>query len=101
VLNREMGRQQIGTMKTEASGKPLPLDARLVDVVTGWHGVWRYHQDRDYSCANPSWTGNNRAGQGGDGRSHAAGGTPGMQHANPSINMDRYVQAVTPAKREA
>jgi hypothetical protein len=47
----------IGTMKTEASRKPLPLDEELAAVLTGWRGVGPYNQDGDYIFASPDMDG--------------------------------------------
>jgi len=133
-LSRGIVRQHIGTMKTEASKKPVPLHAGLADVLTGWRGNCPYNQDADYIFASPDMGGRQpywpnaamedhirpaarRAGilkrvgwhtmrhtfgtlvksQGAD----VATTQALMRHANASITMDRYVQAVTPAKREA
>jgi hypothetical protein len=102
VLTRENGRSADRHYENGSQGKPLPLDAGLVDVLTAWHGVCRLRPDRDYSFANPVkdrtqsyWP------HGGIGRSHPASGTPDTPHAKVSITTDRYVQAVTPARREA
>ena len=134
ILTRGIVRQQIGTMKTEASRKPVPLDAGLADVLTGWRGICPYNQDGDYIFGSPDMDGKQpywptsamadhvrpaalRAGikkrvgwhtlrhtfgtlvksQGAD----VATTQALMRHANASITMDQYVQAVTPAKREA
>jgi integrase len=134
ILTRGIVRQQIGTMKTEASRKPLPLDSGLADVLTGWRGLCPYNQDSDYIFGSPDMHGKQpywptsamadhvrpaalRAGitkrlgwhtlrhtfgtlvksQGAD----VATTQALMRHANASITMDKYVQAVTPAKREA
>ena len=133
-LSRGIVRQRIGTMKTEASCKPLPLDGGLADVLTNWRGRCPYNQDADYIFGSPDKQGKQpywptaamedhvrpaakRAGiqkrigwhvlrhtfgtlvksQGAD----VATTQALLRHANASITMDRYVQAVTPAKREA
>jgi excisionase family DNA binding protein len=133
-LSRGIVRQHIGQMKTEASRKPVPLDAGLADVLTHWRGICPYNQDGDYIFASPDKHGQQpywpnaamedhirpaaiRAGitkrvgwhtlrhtfgtlvksQGAD----VATTQALMRHANASITMDKYVQAVTPAKREA
>ncbi len=57
ILSRGIVRQQIGTMKTEASRKPVPLDAGLGDVLTGWRGICPYNQDGDYLFASPDMDG--------------------------------------------
>jgi len=133
-LCRGVVRQHIGQMKTEASRKPIPMDAGLAAVLTAWRGRCPYNQDGDYIFASPDKSGQQpywptnamqnhirpavkraeickRVGwhtlrhsfgtlvksQGAD----VATTQALMRHANASITMDRYVQAVTPAKREA
>jgi integrase len=133
-LSRGIVRQHIGQMKTEASRKPVPLDAGLADVLTIWRGCCPYNQDSDFIFGSPDMDGKQpywpnaamedhirpaakRAGilkrvgwhtlrhtfgtliksQGAD----VATTQALLRHANVSITMDRYVQAVTPAKREA
>jgi integrase len=133
-LSRGIVRQRIGTMKTEASRKPLPLDTGLAIVLANWRGRCPYNQDADYIFGSPDKQGKQpywptaamekhvrpaatRAGiqkrigwhvlrhtfgtlvksQGAD----VATTQALLRHANASITMDRYVQAVTPAKREA
>jgi len=134
LLTRGIVRQHIGTMKTEASRKPVPLDAGLADALTRWRGICPYNQDDDYVFASPDMNGTQpywpnaamedhirpaalRAGitkrvgwhtlrhtfgtlvnsQGAD----VATTQALMRHANASITLDKYVQAVTPAKRKA
>jgi len=134
LLSRGIVRQHIGIMKTEASRKPVPLDAGLADVLTGWRGICPYNQDGDYIFASPDKHGQQpywpnaamekhirpaalRAGIkkriGWHTMRHTFGtlvNSEGadvattqalMRHANASITMDKYVQAVTPAKRTA
>jgi integrase len=134
VLSRGIVRQYIRKMKTEASRKPVPLDAGLADVLTRWRGIAPYNQDGDYIFASPDKHGQQpywpnaaiedhirpavvRAGiqkrVGWHTMRHSFGtlvNSEGadvattqalMRHANASITMDKYVQAVTPAKRNA
>jgi integrase len=133
-LSRGIVRQQVGAMKTEASRKPVPLDAGLADVLLGWRGRCPYNQDADYIFASPDKDGSQpywptagmedhvrpaakRAGitvrlgwhtlrhtfgtlvnsQGAD----IATTRSLMRHANVSVTMDRYVQAIGADKREA
>ena len=133
-LARGVVRQHVGQMKTEASRKPVPLDAALADALIQWRGRCPYNQDADYMFGSPDKKGKQpywpnaamedhirpaakRAGiqkrlgwhtlrhtfgtlvksQGAD----VATTQALLRHANVSITMDRYVQAVTPAKREA
>lgn len=133
-LSRGIVRQHIGQMKTEASRKPVPMEAGLADVLTNWRGQCAYNQPEDYIFASmemdgkqPLWPNSamekhirpaalrakitKRLGW------HTLRHTFGtllkangadvatvqalMRHANASVTMDRYVQAVTPAKRAA
>jgi integrase len=133
-LSRAIVRQYIGQMKTEASRKPVPLDAGLADVLLNWRGRCPYNQDADYIFASPDKDGSQpywptagmedhvrpaaiRAGivkrlgwhtlrhtfgtlvksQGAD----VATTQALMRHANVSVTMDRYVQAIGTDKREA
>jgi integrase len=133
-LSRGIVRQYIGEMKTEASRKPVPMDAGLADVLTHWRGIAPYNQDGDYIFASPDKRGQQpywpnaamedhirpaalRAGISKRVGWHTMRHTFGtlvnsegadvattqalMRHANASITMDKYVQAVTPAKRNA
>jgi integrase len=52
-LSRGIVRQYVGVMKTEASRKPVPLDAGLADVLLSWRGRCPYNQDADYVFASP------------------------------------------------
>ena len=133
-LSRGIVRQNVGEMKTEASRKPVPMEAALADVLTNWRGQCAYNQREDYIFASmemdgkqPLWPTSamekhirpaalrakitKRIGW------HTLRHTFGtllkangadvatvqalMRHANASVTMDTYVQAVTPAKREA
>jgi integrase len=133
-LSRGIVRQHIGPMKTEASRKPVPMEAGLAEVLMNWRGQCAYNQPEDYIFASmemhgkqPLWPNSamekhirpaalrakimKRIGW------HTLRHTFGtllnangadlktiqtlMRHANVSVTMDKYVQAVTPAKREA
>lgn len=133
-LSRGIVRQHIGEMKTEASRKPVPMDAGLADVLTNWREIAPYNQDADYVFASPDMHGKQpywpnaamehhirpaaqRAGISkrvgwhtfrhsfgtmvNSGGADVATTQALMRHANASITMDKYVQAVTPAKRNA
>ncbi len=133
-LSRGVVRQHVGEMKTEASRRPVPLDAGLADVLTSWRAVCPYNQGADYIFGSPDMDGSQpywpTAGMEDHVRPaaqrasiakrlgwHTLRHTFGtlvksqgadvattqalLRHANVSITMDRYVQAVTPAKREA
>lgn len=133
-LSRGVVRQHVGNMKTEASRKPVPMDAGLADVLAQWRGVCPYNQDADFIFASPDKHGTQpywpnaamedhirpaakRAGISKQIGWHTLRHTFGtlvksqgadvattqamMRHANVSITMDRYVQAITEAKRKA
>jgi integrase len=133
-LSRGVVRQHIGTMKTEASRKPIPMADGLADVLTGWRAQCAYNQPGDFIFASPQMDGKQpmwptagledhvrpaakRAGISKRVGWHTLRHTFGtllnsevanvkvvqelMRHANVSVTMDRYVQAVTPAKRAA
>src|SRR5262249_49391047 len=53
VLSRSIVHQQIGVMKTEASRKPLPLDAGLAGVLLNWRRLCAYNQPGDWIFASP------------------------------------------------
>ena len=61
-LSRGVVRQHIGKMKTEASRKPLPLDAGLADVLTRWRDAVRTIRTRTSSSAARTKTESNRTG---------------------------------------
>jgi integrase len=133
-LSRGIVRQIIGEMKTEASRKPVPMEAGLAEVLMNWRGQCAYNQSEDYIFASvemhgkqPLWPtsamekhirpaalrakitkrigwhtlrhtfGTLVKSQGADVKTVQEL----MRHANASVTLDRYVQAVTPAKREA
>jgi len=45
--------QVAGPLKTEASEKPVPMDARLASVLLEWRGRCPYNQDGDYIFGSP------------------------------------------------
>jgi integrase len=45
--------QVIGPMKTEASGKPLPMDTALANVLLDWRGRCPYNQDSNFVFGSP------------------------------------------------
>jgi integrase len=47
----------VGTMKTEASRKPIPLDAGLADVLLDWRGRSAYAGQDDWLFASPRMRG--------------------------------------------
>ena len=133
-LSRGIVRQRETMMKTEASRKPVPLDAGLTDVLMQWRAQCAYNQPSDYLFASPEKDGKQpiwpnsamdrhirpaaiRAGIGKRVGWHVFRHSFGtlvksqgadvattqalMRHANVSVTMDRYVQAITPAKRSA
>jgi integrase len=133
-LSRGIVRQHIGSMKTEASRKPVPMDAGLAEALLRWRQICPYSQDEDYIFGSPDMHGVQpywpnaamedhirpaalRAGITKRVGWHTLRHTFGtlvnangadvattqslMRHANASITLDKYVQAVTPAKRNA
>jgi integrase len=53
ALSRSIVRQHVGSMKTEASRKPLPLDAGLADVLLNWRRQCAYNRPGDWIFASP------------------------------------------------
>ena len=133
-LTRGWVRRHETEMKTEASRKPIPLEAGLADVLLSWRAECAFNQPHDYIFASiemdgkqPLWPNSamedhirpaaQRAGITKRIGWHTLRHTFGtllksngedvatvqslMRHANVSVTMDRYVQAVTPAKRKA
>jgi integrase len=133
-LNRGIVRQRETAMKTEASRKPVPMEAGLAEVLLNWRKDCAFNQPEDYVFASiemdgkqPLWPNSAmekhirpaafRAGIEKRLGWHTLRHTFGtllkangedvatvqslMRHANVSVTMDRYVQAVTPAKRQA
>jgi integrase len=133
-LSRGIVRQRETAMKTEASRKPLPMEAGLADVLMNWQAQCAYNQPQDYIFASvemdgtqPLWPNSamekhirpacHRASIAKHIGWHTLRHSYGtllkangedvatvqalMRHANVSVTMDRYVQAVTPAKRQA
>jgi integrase len=120
-------------MKTEASRKPIPLEAGLAEVLLRWRAECAYNRPDDYIFASIEMDGEQPLGRIAQWRTTSAlrrselaspkesAGTHSatfgtllksngedvatvqslMRHANVSVTMDRYVQAVTPAKRKA
>ena len=56
-LSRGIVRQNVGEMKTEASQKPIPLDAGLAAVLMEWRGCCAYNQQEDWIFASPDMRG--------------------------------------------
>jgi integrase len=56
-LCRGIVRQHIGNMKSEASRKPVPLDAGLGDVLTRWREHCPYNENADYIFGSPDMHG--------------------------------------------
>jgi integrase len=133
-LTRGIVRQRETMMKTEASRKPVPLDAGLADVLMQWRAQCAYNQPTDFLFASPEKDGRQpiwpnsamekhirpaaiRAGIGKRIGWHVFRHSFGtliksqgadvattqalMRHANVSVTMDHYVQAITSAKRQA
>ena len=45
--------QIVGSLKTEASGKAVPMDAALAEALLDWRGRCPYNQDHDYLFGSP------------------------------------------------
>lgn len=56
-LNRAVVHQIIGEMKTEASRKPVPLDADLANELFAWRQTSPYNQSSDWVFASPEMRG--------------------------------------------
>jgi integrase len=133
-LKRGIVRQYETEMKSEASRKPVPLEADLAEVLMDWHAECAYNQPNNYIFASiemdgrqPLWPNSAMEGHirpaairtgimkriGWHTLRHTFGTLLKangedvatvqalMRHANVSVTMDHYVQAVTPAKRKA
>jgi integrase len=133
-LSRGIVRQRETVMKTEASRKPIPMEAGLADVLMNWRTQCAYNQPQDYIFASVEMDGTqllwpnsamekhirpacNRASITKHIGWHTLRHSYGtllkangedvatvqalMRHANVSVTMDRYVQAVRSAKRQA
>jgi integrase len=53
VLSRGIVCQHVGTLKTEASRKPVPVDSGLSAALLDWRGRCPYNQEADYVVASP------------------------------------------------
>lgn len=133
-LCRSLVSQVLGTMKTEASRKPLPLDSGIAAVLLDWRSRTPFNQADDWLFASPNMRGQQaywpetllrrhirpaakRAGITKTIGWHTLRHTYAkllkangedvktvqelLRHANSSITLDVYTQAVTPAKRLA
>jgi integrase len=49
--------QVVGNLKTEASGKAVPLDSALANVLLDWRGRCPYNQDADFLFGSPDMDG--------------------------------------------
>jgi integrase len=49
--------QVVGSLKTEASGKALPMDAALAGALLDWRGRCPYNQDADFLFGSPDKNG--------------------------------------------
>src|SRR5437867_2372350 len=49
--------QVIGSLKTEASGKAVPMDAALAEALLDWRARCPYNQDADYIFGSPEMNG--------------------------------------------
>jgi integrase len=51
-LRRAIVHQHVGLLKTEASNKPLPMDASLAEMLFDWRGRCAYNQPQDWIFAS-------------------------------------------------
>lgn len=56
-LSRSVVCQVVGTMKTEASRKPLPLDCAIVAALLRWRALTPYNDPEDWIFASPGVNG--------------------------------------------
>jgi len=49
--------QVVGNLKTEASGKAVPIDSALAEMLLNWRGRCPYNQDHDYLFGSPEMDG--------------------------------------------
>ena len=56
-LTRGIVHQHVGPLKTEASSKPIPMDASLAEVLFDWRGRCPYNQPQDWVFASPEMHG--------------------------------------------
>jgi integrase len=63
-VTRSVVKQKITRCKTEASRKPIPLDAELADVLLNWKLRSPYPQHGDWVFASPHKKGKHRTGLG-------------------------------------
>jgi integrase len=52
-VTRSVVKQRVGPCKTEASQKPIPLDAELAEQLWNWRHKARYNQPEDWIFASP------------------------------------------------
>ena len=52
-VTRSISLQHVGECKTEASRKPVPLDARLAEALWRWRALCAYPQPEDWVFASP------------------------------------------------
>jgi integrase len=52
-VTRSVVKQKVGPCKTEASQKPIPLDAELAEQLWNWRHRARYNQPEDWIFASP------------------------------------------------
>jgi integrase len=58
TIRRSVVDQVVGTLKTEASHRPLPMDVRIAKLLQEWRSVSKYSESQEYIFATDS----NRAG---------------------------------------
>src|SRR5713226_4638376 len=101
---RSIVMQHVGDCKTEASRKPVPLDLRLSKVLWNWRLQSPYPVDEDWVFASPHskgklpyWPGSLLKANGEDVKVVQEL----MRHANISVTLNIYAQAITQTKRDA
>ncbi len=58
-ITRSIAFQVVGPCKTEASQKPIPLDAYLAEALRTWRGYTPYQKPDDWVFASPATSGKN------------------------------------------
>ena len=129
-VTRSISLQHIGDCKTEASRKPVPMDAELAEALWSWRQNSGYPKLEDWVFASPAKDGKQPYWPDTLYRAHLepaakAAGIPGkigwhtfatllkangediktvqelLRHANISVTMNVYAQGVTELKRHA
>jgi integrase len=62
-LTRDVVKQRIERCKTEASRKPVPIDAAVAEILWEWRLRCAYNQPKDWVFASPARRANNLTGR--------------------------------------